>query len=79
VAQFFIDYGELAIEWDNQFIVCLAVRDESSLWAICNQLDSFNISYSKFFEPDLDNQLTSISFIQTEQTEKITKKLKLLN
>lgn len=79
MAQFFIEYRELAIEWDNQFIVCLAVRDEDSLWAICNKLDTLNISYSKFFEPDLDNQLTSISFIQTDQTEKITKHLKLLN
>lgn len=39
------------------------------------RLDLKNIKYSKFIEPDMDNQITAIA-LQTE--DKIVQKLKLM-
>lgn len=36
-----------------------------------------NISVTDFTEPDIDNQLTSISFLSTPETKKITSNLPL--
>lgn len=63
VADFIMTHPEIASEWhkNSNYIVCLSAKNESELYLLIDKLESQNIPFVKFTEPDLDNQVTSIS------------------
>ena len=71
VAQFVLDYPDN--EWKNGYLIFLAVEDEGELREWLGNLEFDNemksndkkIPISKFFEPDLDNQLTAVAVYTT--------------
>ena len=60
---FGLEYPEEYKLWHNSSntIITLAVKTEKDLWDLCSQLDSKQIKYTKFFEPDIGYSLTSIT------------------
>ena len=62
-------------EWDNGTLVYLQVSDENELKRLLLSLESSNIDYVKFREPDRDNEITAIASLGSN---KFFKKLNLL-
>lgn len=62
-------------KWDNGTLVYLGVKNEEQLERWAYKLDVLNREYSRFREPDLDNQTTAIA---TVGQNKIFKRLQLL-
>lgn len=77
VAQYFLDYPDLAKQWNNNYFISLSIDTEQKLQKLLFDLIECGISVSAFYEPDIENQLTSICFGETDQTKKYTHKLKL--
>ncbi len=73
VAQYLIDFPQS--DWNNQTLIFLLVDNEEHLKSYEQKLLIKGITeYSKFYEPDIGNQLTSIA-VYTD--EKIFKRLSL--
>jgi peptidyl-tRNA hydrolase len=74
VAEYYKRHNVRAIIWNNEYLICLQTNN---LKNIIKQLKEINHPYAYFKEPDLNNQITSISFIGNELTKKITENLNL--
>lgn len=59
VAQYCLDFPNS--EWKNQTIVFVKVRDEERLTRLMWKLEKEGKAFSKFYEPDIGNQLTAIA------------------
>lgn len=74
IAQWLIEHGQS--KWSNEYLIYL----QANLEDIQNELMFYD--HSKFHEPDLDNQLTSIAILENDilddRVKKKIKKLKLL-
>jgi hypothetical protein len=77
IAQFFLEHPESSKEWNNNYLICLSTENEQSLNNVLEKLESFGIPISTFYEPDLNNQLTSIAFQHNEKSYGHTKSLPL--
>jgi hypothetical protein len=77
ISQYFLDYPELGKKWCNNYLISLAIDSEEKLQKILNTFLQQNVEVSYFYEPDFNDQLTSICFLEDELTRKFTKKLKL--
>ena len=77
VSQFLIDYPTLAKKWNNHYLISLSVKTEDKLKILLSKLYDIGIPISYFCEPDLKGALTSISFLETEETKVLTSKLPL--
>ena len=72
-------YPELANTWhDSNYLIFLKVKDELSLIKLIDKSRLNNIKITIFREPDLDNQITAIAFEPSEESNKITNKIKLM-
>ena len=74
LAQFMLEHGQIAKEWNNSTIVFGQVESEEQLFHLIDKLEIRGIEYSKFNEPDIDNQLTAIA---SYTEEKIFRNIKL--
>lgn len=72
IAQYFLDHGIPDI-WDNGTMIYLGVKDENALkkW----QAKLCDINHSTFIEPDIGDEMTALSIIDTGE---IFSKLSLL-
>lgn len=70
VAQFLLENPDQ--EWNNSYLVYLYA--DLGIWR--QKLQMFQIKFSEFHEPDLDNKLTSIAVMSSDK--KLFKKLKLV-
>lgn len=61
LAQFMLEHGQVAKEWNNQTIVFLSVDDEQKLTKLASKLDRSFQKFSYFREPDIGNQLTALA------------------
>jgi hypothetical protein len=77
ISQYFLDYPELAREWNNNYLISLSIDSEQELLSLLHKLTNHEINVSHFCEPDMNHELTSICFIETKVTRKFTHKLKL--
>lgn len=77
IAQFFIEHPHLAHKWNNNYLISLSVPSEQKLVHLLEKLQKRNVSVSYFIEPDFGNELTSICFLETEDTKKYTAHLPL--
>ncbi len=76
IAEFSIEHPEVFKEWhdESNYICCLVGEDLISLEQQCIEKD---ILYTKFNEPDYDNQLTAIALEPTQITKKLLSSYKL--
>lgn len=70
LAQWLIDHPNQ--KWNNSYLIYLKCDIEK--WK--EKLEKYNIDFSKFCEPDLDNKLTSIAI---EDSGRLFKHLKLIS
>jgi len=54
------------------------VKNETDLLSMVNKLDQLKIVYSKYYEPDLNNELVSIAIEPSDKSRKVTSNLSLL-
>jgi hypothetical protein len=69
VAQWMLDHPNQ--DWNNSYLIYLSAEVEK--WK--DKLDYLNIDYTKFDEPDLDNQTTALAILGND---KLFKKLNLV-
>lgn len=77
IAQFCLEQPELLKEWNNNYLISLSLDSEKKLEKFLIKLERLGINVSSFYEPDIGYELTSIAFIETEKTQKLTNKLRL--
>lgn len=77
ISQYFIDNPELSKLWNNNYLISLSVDSEEKLQHLYLKLRRLGIPVSFFNEPDIGNELTSICFLETKETRKITSTLSL--
>ena len=77
ISQFFLEHPEKARQWNNSYLISLSIENEESLQKLLNKLLEKGISVSYFQEPDIDNQLTSISFESTDVSNRLVSSLPL--
>ena len=77
IAQFLLEHPEKSKEWNNNYLICLSTENENSLNKLLEKLSRFDIPLSPFYEPDLNNQLTSIAFQHNYESRKYTTSLPL--
>ena len=58
LAEFTLNNTDLALEWDNQYLIYLNTYD---LDGIMRRLKDNSISFSSFEEPDMGNCITAIA------------------
>jgi hypothetical protein len=69
VAQWMLDHPNQ--DWNNSYLIYLSA--EVDKWK--DKLDYLNVDYTKFDEPDLDNQTTALAILGND---KLFKKLNLV-
>ena len=78
--QFLFEHPTLSKNWftNSNYLVLLSVENEQQLVDLTLKLSQLNIPFSKFYEPDLNNELTSVSFLSDSVTKRITSGMPLL-
>ncbi len=75
VAGYMIEHSpQLKGEWENDYLIFLQA-DVNDFDKLIGKLETYGIKHSKFYEPDLGNQLTSFAVLNNC---KMFKKLKPL-
>lgn len=79
MAQFANDFFNEYRKWfsTSNTVVILAAKDEQSLHKLTQKLDMNGLKYSKFFEPDIGNALTSIAIVPSPYVKKYCSSLPL--
>ena len=75
LSQYHLDYPESARQWNNGYLISLSIDSEQKLQHLLIKLQDLGIKVSYFTEPDFGDQLTSICFIETDKTYRITSSL----
>lgn len=77
---FVMKYPRESYEWhkNSNFLCQLAAKDEWELEEYAQKAESLGLKIIKFFEPDLENTLTSIAIQPSEITKKLVRKLPLM-
>lgn len=76
---FVVKHPTIANDWhSSNYLVCLAVSNETELKSICDKLIIKGLEFSIFREPDLGNQVTAICIEPSEQTQKVVSNLPLM-
>jgi len=58
-------------------VVSLGISNEEKLKQLYEKLEWRGADVTRFYEPDIDDQLTSICYVADPELIKVTKKLKL--
>jgi hypothetical protein len=72
-----LDHHELAKRWNNNYLISLSIESEEKLFYFSKKLNELEIPYSIFTEPDIGDELTSLCFIETEDTKNLTRRLQV--
>ena len=77
--EFNIEHSEVAKTWhkNSNYIAVLSARDHTHLDQIRIACLDLEIKFSDFYEPDLDNRLTSIAIEPSEKSKRLTSLLPL--
>lgn len=80
VVEFGIKNPEAFKEWNenSNYIVTLSVKNELHLNEVIEKCKKIGIEYYEFFEPDFDNELTSITLLPSSLNKKVVSNLPLL-
>jgi len=79
LSEFEHHFGKQYKEWynDSNYIVCLEIENEEKLNALLNKAKELDIKVAPFYEPDLDNQLTAVTFEPGDSSKRLLRKLPL--
>lgn len=77
ISQFILEHTELSKQWNNNFLISLSIDSEEKLQQLLFKIQNSKTAVSYFIEPDIGNQLTSICFLETWETKKLTSSLPL--
>lgn len=77
ISQFLLDHPELGKQWNNNYLISLAVSSEQKLENLLRKLLHIEHRVAYFTEPDINNELTSICFLETDKTKHMTAHLPL--
>lgn len=74
------EYSDIAKKWttESKYLIFLSISDELKLKELIKAAHTKNIKHTIFREPDIDNQITSVTFEPTEDSKKLCKKLPLM-
>lgn len=63
-AEFSLDHPTIARSWrdESRYMVVLTAPDEAALATLALDAQAKNIPVTKFYEPDVDDQLTAVAF-----------------
>lgn len=75
VAQFMIDFPN---RFENGTLVYLKCDSLIVLEKLKNHISNIGKEISHFLEPDIGNELTSISFMWSKEVDEITKEMRLI-
>ena len=80
VIEFVYEHPQVAKDWYNfsKYLVLLSVKNQNELLELVNKLDQRSISYSKFYEPDLGNELTAITLEPSKESRRVVSSLPLM-
>jgi hypothetical protein len=72
-------YTDLYKRWYNEsnYIVCLEISNEEQLIKLMHEADLQGIHQAPFYEPDLDNQLTAVTFEPGLSSKRLLRRLPL--
>lgn len=59
-------------------MICLSVKNLSDLISLANKLKKENVSFTAFYEPDIE-EITALAIEPSSKADRLTKKLKLAN
>lgn len=73
------EHPEIAKNWNthSKYLVFLTVENEKVLYQYLEKIKFYDLNYTIFTEPDIDNQLTAIAIEPGERTQKLTSRLPL--
>ena len=74
------EHPDIAKEWNDisKYLVFLTVKDEKELNRLLDKAKFYDLKFTAFHEPDIDNQLTAIAVEPCERARKICSNLPLL-
>jgi len=77
--EFIVKYPADALMWHkhSNYVALLAAKDEEELKALMAKADKKGIKYVAFYEPALDNHLTSVCFEPTDASRRLTSSIPL--
>lgn len=58
--------------WNNGTVVCLKVSDENELKLLKRTMESRNLSFKTFIEPDFGDSLTAVATVQPNDCDLFT-------
>lgn len=78
VAEYTMMNPELIKEWytRSNYVLSLSVKDVEELVEFGRQLHLLGVKFNIFYEPDV-NEMTSIAFVSTYETDIVTKSMPL--
>lgn len=78
--QFIYEHPQIAKQWYDlsKYLVFLSVKNLEELSYLVERLDQRDITISKFYEPDLRNELTAIALEPTKRARRVVGDLPLL-
>lgn len=78
VAEYTMMNPELIKEWytRNNYVLSLSVKNKEELTEFATQLHKLGVKFNIFYEPDI-NEMTSVAFISTDETDIVTKNMPL--
>jgi len=77
--EFIFQYPDISKEWHliSDYLALLSVDSEKDLLSLIEKAKNFDIKYSVFREPDIENQITAIALEPGNKTKSLCKKLPL--
>ena len=74
------EHPEIAKDWQqtSNYLIFLSADSEQHLERLVRKAESKGIVFTKFYEPDLNNELTAVTFEPTEKSRKILSNLPLM-
>lgn len=72
------EHPDITKKWfeESNYLWMASVKDEFELEDLAHKFEENNIKISRFYEPDLNSQLTAIAIEPSDYTRKIASKLK---
>jgi len=78
--EFIFEHPELANDWYNisKYLVQLSVKTHKDLLELADKLSQKGILFSKFYEPDLGNELTAIALEPSSKARRVVSSVPLM-
>ena len=78
--EFIYEHPEIAKDWYNisKYLVFLSTNNQENLLELADKLSQKGILFSKFYEPDIGNELTAIALEPSSEARRMVSSFPLL-